>query len=110
MTAIPELLDVLALEDCIVTIDAIGAQTKIARSIVEHDADYVLSVKANQATLLDDIRLVFHEDQAHHFQEDPTTMPKRSTKVMVDWNCANSGAFLPLCICSVCGMPTTGLR
>ena len=57
MTAIPQLLDVLALEGCIVTIDAIGTQTKIAECIVDRGADYVLAVKANQATLLDDVRL-----------------------------------------------------
>ena len=71
MTAIPQLLDVLAWEGCIVTIEAMGTQTKIANSIVAQGADYVLSVKANQATLLDDIRYVFQEDQAHHFQEGP---------------------------------------
>ncbi len=71
MTAIPQLLDVLALEGCIVTIDAIGTQTKIATRSVERGADYVLSVKANQARLLDDIRDVFQEEQAHHFQEGP---------------------------------------
>ena len=80
MTAIPQLLDVLALEGCIVTIDAIGTQTKIATSIVEHGADYVLSVKANQATLLDDIRYVFQEDQAHHFQEGPYDYAKTVDK------------------------------
>ena len=49
MTAIPQLLDVLALDGCIVTIDAIGTQTKIAARIVDRGADYVLAVKANQA-------------------------------------------------------------
>ena len=80
MTAIPQLLDVLALEGCIVTIDAIGTQTKIASAIVEHGADYVLSVKANQATLLDDIRYVFQEDQVHHFQEGPYDYAKTVDK------------------------------
>ena len=80
MTAIPQLLDVLALEGCIVTIDAIGTQTKIAERIVEHGADYVLAVKANQATLLDDIRYVFQEDQAHHFQEGPYDYAKMVDK------------------------------
>jgi len=80
MTAIPQLLEVLALEGCIVTMDALGTQTKIARSIVEHGADYVLAVKANQATLLDDIRYVFQEDQAHHFQEGPYDYAKTVDK------------------------------
>lgn len=80
MTAIPQLLDVLALEGCIVTIDAIGTQTKIADRIVDRGADYVLAVKANQATLLDDIRFVFQEDQAHDFQTSPYDYAKTVNK------------------------------
>ena len=48
ITAIPELLKILAISGCIVTIDAIGTQTQIAKTIVEAEADYVLSVKENQ--------------------------------------------------------------
>lgn len=49
ITAIPELLKLLALSGCIVTIDAMGTQTNIAKTIVEGEADYVLSVKENGA-------------------------------------------------------------
>jgi predicted transposase YbfD/YdcC len=45
--AIPELLRVLAIEGCIVTIDAMGCQKKIAQLIVDKQADYVLALKAN---------------------------------------------------------------
>jgi len=55
ITAIPELLKVLDIADCIVTIDAMGTQTKIARTIRERGADYVLCVKDNQPKLLDSI-------------------------------------------------------
>ena len=51
ITAIPELLDLLALKGCIVTIDAMGCQRAIARNIVEQGADYVLALKGNQPTL-----------------------------------------------------------
>ncbi len=51
ITAIPELLDLLALTGCIVTIDAMGCQRAIARQIVEQGADYVLALKGNQPTL-----------------------------------------------------------
>jgi predicted transposase YbfD/YdcC len=51
ITAIPELLEVLALKGCIVTIDAMGCQRAIARQIVECQADYVLALKGNQPTL-----------------------------------------------------------
>ena len=57
ITAIPELLTKLALEGCIVTIDAMGTQTKIARTIRERGAHYVLSVKDNHPKLLDSIML-----------------------------------------------------
>ena len=51
ITAIPELLRVLALNGCIVTIDAIGCQKEIVEQIVEQEADYVITVKANQKKL-----------------------------------------------------------
>ncbi len=56
ITAIPELLKVLSLEDCIITIDAMGCQTKIAEQIVDQGADYILAVKGNQADLLEQIQ------------------------------------------------------
>ena len=51
ITAIPELLELLALKGCIVTIDAMGCQRAIAQQIVEDQADYVLALKENQPTL-----------------------------------------------------------
>ena len=68
ITAIPELLKILALSGCIVTIDAIGTQTNIARTIIEASADYVLSVKENQGHLYEDISVLFAVDQAHDFK------------------------------------------
>ena len=55
ITAIPELLTRLAIEGCVVTIDAMGTQTKIASTIRERGADYVLCVKDNHPKLLDSI-------------------------------------------------------
>lgn len=68
ITAIPELLKLLALSGCIVTIDAIGTQTNIARTIIEAEADYVLSVKENQGHLYEDIAVLFGVDQAQNFK------------------------------------------
>lgn len=51
ITAIPELLERLAIGGCIVTLDAMGCQRKIAKHIHDKDADYVLAVKDNQAQL-----------------------------------------------------------
>jgi predicted transposase YbfD/YdcC len=60
ITAIPELLDLLEVAGCIVTIDAIGCQKEIAQKIVDQQAEYVLAVKENQLHL--------YEDLAYHFQ------------------------------------------
>jgi predicted transposase YbfD/YdcC len=51
ITALPRLLRLLALEGCVVTIDAMGCQSAIAAQIVEQGADYVLALKGNQPTL-----------------------------------------------------------
>lgn len=59
ITAIPELLDMLALEGAIVTIDAMGTQKQIAAEIVSRKADYVLALKGNQGTLKQDVALFF---------------------------------------------------
>ena len=68
ITAIPELLKLLNLSGCIVTIDAMGTQTQIAKTIREAEADYVLSVKENQGHLYEDILTLFAVDQAQDFQ------------------------------------------
>jgi predicted transposase YbfD/YdcC len=76
ITAIPELLDVLALKGCIVTIDAMGCQKNIASGIIDKEADYLLALKGNQETLHKDIKLFFQDcketnfkDTKHDFQE-----------------------------------------
>lgn len=51
ITAIPKLLEVLLINNCIVTIDAMGCQTEIASKIIEKDAAYILAVKENQKQL-----------------------------------------------------------
>ncbi len=61
ITAIPKLLEVLELNGCIVTIDAIGTQTRIAKKIREKGADYILALKANQTALYEDVSLFFKD-------------------------------------------------
>lgn len=51
IVAIPELLESLALEGCLVSIDAMGCQKNIAKKIVSKNADFLLAVKDNQPTL-----------------------------------------------------------
>ena len=55
ITAIPELIELLDLKDCVVTIDAAGCQKDIAAQIVAKEADYVLALKENQPTLYDQV-------------------------------------------------------
>lgn len=59
VVVIPQLLEMLFLEGCIVTIDAAGCHTKIARKILDKGAHYLLCAKANQPTLLDGIEQSF---------------------------------------------------
>jgi len=62
ITTVPKLLEMLALEGCFVTIDAMGCQRQIAEKICEGGGDYILALKGNQGTLFDDVRL-FLDDQ-----------------------------------------------
>lgn len=61
ITAIPKLLELLELTDAIVTIDAMGCQKAITKKIVEQGGDYVLALKANHATLHEEVKLLFNE-------------------------------------------------
>ena len=71
ITAIPKLLEVLDLQGCIVTIDAMGAQTAIARQIVEQGADYILSLKGNQGDLHQDAEALFNWALKTQFKDIP---------------------------------------
>ena len=68
ITAIPELLQVLDLHGCIVTIDAMGTQKEIAQQIIEGGGDYVLSLKGNQGNLHEDVEQLFSWAQQQAFQ------------------------------------------
>lgn len=61
ITAIPQLLKALEISGCIITIDAMGCQTEIAKTIVEEDGDYVLALKDNQGNLFEDTQLLFED-------------------------------------------------
>jgi hypothetical protein len=56
ITAVPELLRVLELSGCIVTLDAMGCQKNIAKEIIEADADYVLALKGNQEKVHEEVK------------------------------------------------------
>jgi len=59
--AIPKLLDILDLENAIVTIDVMGCQHAIADKILDKGADYLLALKGNQSQLHDDVKLAFEK-------------------------------------------------
>lgn len=61
ITAIPKLLEILEITGCIVTIDAMGTQTEIAKKIRDKNADYILTLKSNQLNLYDDVKLFMDE-------------------------------------------------
>jgi predicted transposase YbfD/YdcC len=68
ITAIPELLRLLDLEGCIVTIDAIGTQRAIAAQIIEQKGDYALALKENQGTLYEEVKDTFALARKEGFQ------------------------------------------
>jgi predicted transposase YbfD/YdcC len=68
ITAIPLLLQRLELKGALVTIDAMGCQTKIAATILDRGADYLLAVKDNQPSLHDDIKRYFDDAPASELE------------------------------------------
>ena len=59
ITAIPVLLDLLDIEGCIITLDAMGTQRDIASKIIENKADYILALKGNQGNLEEEVESIF---------------------------------------------------
>lgn len=77
ITAIPKLLDMLAIEGAIVTIDAMGCQRAIADKILDRKADYVLALKGNQGSLRDDVAIFAAEQKDNDFKD--TTISRDET-------------------------------
>ena len=61
ITAIPKLLEMLEIKGCIVTIDAMGTQTEIAKAITDKQAEYILALKENQKNLYNAVKLYFDD-------------------------------------------------
>jgi predicted transposase YbfD/YdcC len=77
IVAIPKLLDMLAVEGAIITIDAMGCQRTIARRIMNKKADYVFGLKGNQGSLRKDVDLFVAEQKARDFAD--TTISRAET-------------------------------
>lgn len=69
ITAIPQLLDLLEIAGCIVTIDAMGCQKEISKKIIGNDADYVLALKENQGGLYEDAQELFNYAEETEFAD-----------------------------------------
>jgi predicted transposase YbfD/YdcC len=74
ITAIPNLLDMLYLKGCIVTLDAMGCQKEIQKNIIEKEADFFFALKQNQPQLHDDVSLFMNDEKNFKevFQQDET--------------------------------------
>ena len=83
ITAVPQLLRVLELGGCIVTLDAMGCQKNIAREIKEADADYVLALKGHQETVHQEVK-AFLDDAAAQRRElrPPGAKPSREAAAL----------------------------
>ncbi len=77
IVAIPALLDMMAIEGAVVTIDAMGCQRAIAKKIKDKKADYIIALKGNQETLHEDVKLFAAEQKAVDFRD--TTITQHET-------------------------------
>jgi len=95
ITAVPELLQLLDLSGCIVTVDALNCQKATAKQIIDQGADYIMAVKDNQPTLATDIEELFATaaqemlpstpvDQASSVEKDHGRIEERTCAVIQD--------------------------
>jgi predicted transposase YbfD/YdcC len=77
IVAIPALLEMMAIEGAVVTIDAMGCQRDIARKVLDKKADYILALKGNQGTLREDVEVFAAEQKACGFKD--TTISRHQT-------------------------------
>lgn len=69
ITAIPELLEYLEVQGCVVTLDAMGCQKTIAAKIIEKKADYVLMLKENHKNFYKEVSAFFEAKRANGFED-----------------------------------------
>lgn len=96
ITAIPELLQMLEVSGCIVTIDAIGCQKSIAQMLSERGTDYVLALKKNQAQLYEDVEKMFTAERESEFVHLPHNYHQTSIRTTVVSKSVAAGLPPPL--------------
>ena len=77
IVAIPALLEMMAIEGAVITIDAMGCQRGIAKKIMDKKADYIIALKGNQGTLLEDVEVFALEQKTSGFKD--TTVSRHET-------------------------------
>lgn len=86
ISAIPELLRSIDIENSVVSIDAIGCQKEIARQIKSQNGDYILSVKENQKNLFEEINEIFSyakiEEKATEYEKDHGRIEARTCHLL----------------------------
>jgi predicted transposase YbfD/YdcC len=102
ITAIPEVLDLLAVKGCTVTIDAMGCQKDIAEKIRQRGGDYLLQVKSNQSGTLNDIVDFFADADQREWKKIEhttcTTIDKKNRRgrheIRTAWACPVRGSWM----------------
>jgi hypothetical protein len=93
ITAIPQLLRLLDISGCMVTVDALGCQKEIAAQVITQGGDYLLALKDNQSALYQRVQTLFaHAQTPHGPRLDrgcKAMRRKQSTRVMVAWRSAS---------------------
>ncbi len=69
ITAIPELLAMLDIENSIITLDAMGCQQKMAKQIIQQNADYILALKGNHSGMQSELEAWWHKAQREGLSE-----------------------------------------
>lgn len=69
IVAIPALLEMMAIEGAVITIDAMGCQRGIAKKIMDKKANYIIALKGNQGTLLEDVEIFTIEQKIRGFKD-----------------------------------------
>jgi len=86
ISAIPELLDAIDIQNSVVSIDAIGCQREIAKQIKGKSGNYVLSVKENQKDLYEEIQEIFEfakiESDAIEYEKDHGRVESRQCEML----------------------------
>ena len=105
IVAIPALLDMMAIEGAVVTINAMGCQRDIAAKIIAKKADYILALKGNQGSLCEDVETFANEQKTRDFVIARSPPTKPSTPITVASRRENTRSFT---MSNGCRRGTTG--